>query len=100
MKWDPIATWESLQDPIIWTYHDRLVSDFKPLRLSVSVNNQFVSFKGGVHLTKEPKKVPELVNAMIGHRLITKQTPKDGIPVSKVLFQYLAPLSLSYLSFA
>jgi len=42
-------------------------------------------FKGGVHLTKEPKKVPELVNAMIGHRLITKQTPKDGIPVSKVM---------------
>lgn len=42
-------------------------------------------FKGGVHLTKDPAKVPELVNAMIGHRLITKQTPKDGIPVSKVM---------------
>ena len=44
----------------------------------------FFSHQGGVHLTKDPSKVPELVNAMIGHRLITKQTPKDGIPVSKV----------------
>lgn len=42
-------------------------------------------FKGGVHLTKDPKKVPELVTSMIGHRLITKQTPKEGIPVSKVM---------------
>jgi len=42
-------------------------------------------FKGGVHLTKEAGKVPELVNSMIGHRLITKQTPPDGIPVSKVM---------------
>merc|ERR1712170_321710 len=42
-------------------------------------------FKGGVHLTKDPSKVPELVNSMIGHRLITKQTPPDGIPVSKVM---------------
>merc|ERR1712141_139705 len=42
-------------------------------------------FKGGVHLTKEATKVPELVNAMIGHRLITKQTPPEGIPVSKVM---------------
>jgi len=42
-------------------------------------------FKGGVHLTKEADKVAELVNSMIGHRLITKQTPPDGIPVSKVM---------------
>eukprot|EP00093_Oithona_nana_P011081 11081.XXX_610735_609512_1 [CDS] Oithona nana genome sequencing. len=42
-------------------------------------------FKGGVHLTKEATKVPELVNAMIGNRLITKQTPPEGIPVSKVM---------------
>lgn len=42
-------------------------------------------FKGGVHLTKDAAKVPELVNAMIGNRLITKQTPPDGIPVSKVM---------------
>lgn len=36
-------------------------------------------------MTKEAGKVPELVNAMIGNRLITKQTPPDGIPVSKVM---------------
>jgi len=42
-------------------------------------------FKGGVHLTKEASKVPELVNAMIGNKLITKQTPPEGIPVSKVM---------------
>jgi len=42
-------------------------------------------FKGGVHLTKEPKDVPNLVTSMLGNRLITKQTPKEGIPVSKVM---------------
>lgn len=42
-------------------------------------------FKGGVHLTTEPKKVPDLVSSMLGNRLITKQTPPDGIPVSKVM---------------
>jgi len=42
-------------------------------------------FKGGVHLTTDAKKVPELCTAMIGNRLITKQTPKSGIPVTKVM---------------
>ena len=42
-------------------------------------------FKGGVHLTKDPEQVPKLVESMIGNRLITKQTPPDGIPVSKVM---------------
>merc|ERR1712213_210788 len=42
-------------------------------------------FKGGVHLTKEPQDVPNLVNSMLGNRLITKQTPPEGIPVSKVM---------------
>merc|ERR1712212_224651 len=42
-------------------------------------------FKGGVHLTKDPSKVPDLCTSMIGNRLITKQTPADGIPVSKVM---------------
>ena len=46
-------------------------------------------------MTKEPSKVPELVNAMIGHRLITKQTPKEGIPVSKVTFDMLGLLIFS-----
>ena len=42
-------------------------------------------FKGGVHLTKDPKALDDLVGNMIGNRLITKQTPKEGIPVSKVM---------------
>lgn len=42
-------------------------------------------FKGGVHLTKDKSVVPGLCNAMIGNKLITKQTPPGGIPVSKVM---------------
>ncbi|XP_043279905.1 succinate--CoA ligase [GDP-forming] subunit beta, mitochondrial [Venturia canescens] len=42
-------------------------------------------FKGGVHLTKDPKAVLEIVKNMLGHRLITKQTHKDGILVQKVM---------------
>jgi len=42
-------------------------------------------FKGGVHLTKDPQAVPQLCTAMIGNKLITKQTPPGGIPVSKVM---------------
>merc|ERR1712203_1110087 len=34
---------------------------------------------------KDPNKVPELVTSMVGNRLITKQTPPEGIPVSKVM---------------
>jgi len=42
-------------------------------------------FQGGVHLTKDPKQVPLLTEKMLGHKLITKQTPPTGVPVSKVL---------------
>uniref|UniRef100_A0A0C9PGP5 SUCLG2_1 protein n=1 Tax=Fopius arisanus TaxID=64838 RepID=A0A0C9PGP5_9HYME len=42
-------------------------------------------FKGGVHLTKDPKEVKDIVKHMLGHRLITKQTHKDGILVQKVM---------------
>jgi len=42
-------------------------------------------FKGGVRLTKDPSEVPGLCTAMIGNKLVTKQTPKDGIPVSSVM---------------
>ena len=45
----------------------------------------FPNLQGGVHLTKEPSKVPNLVTSMLGNRLITKQTPPEGIPVSKVM---------------
>merc|ERR1712013_760066 len=36
-------------------------------------------FKGGVHLTKDPQAVPQLCTAMIGNKLITKQTPPGDI---------------------
>ncbi|XP_048346724.1 succinate--CoA ligase [GDP-forming] subunit beta, mitochondrial [Sphaerodactylus townsendi] len=41
--------------------------------------------QGGVHLTKEPKVVGELAQQMIGYNLTTKQTPKDGVKVKKVM---------------
>lgn len=42
-------------------------------------------FKGGVHLTKDKKEAYSLAQKMLGHRLITKQTPTDGIEVKKVM---------------
>lgn len=42
-------------------------------------------FKGGVHITKDRSQVIPLVEQMVGHKLITKQTPKDGILVKKVM---------------
>jgi len=42
-------------------------------------------FKGGVHLTKDPKIAQSLVGEMLNHKLITKQTPKEGIPVHHVM---------------
>lgn len=42
-------------------------------------------FKGGVHLTKNSNDILGLAKNMIGHKLITKQTPKDGIKVEKVM---------------
>jgi len=42
-------------------------------------------FKGGVHLTKDPKEVGALVKAMVGNRLSTKQTPPEGVEVKKVM---------------
>lgn len=41
--------------------------------------------KGGVQITQDRKKVLDLVNQMVGHRLITKQTPKDGLLVKSVM---------------
>lgn len=42
-------------------------------------------FKGGVHLTTNPSDILSLAKKMLGHKLITKQTPKDGILVDKVM---------------
>ena len=42
-------------------------------------------FKGGVHLAKDVGKVTELTGKMLGNRLVTKQTPPNGVEVQKVL---------------
>ncbi|KAH3819549.1 succinate--CoA ligase [GDP-forming] subunit beta, mitochondrial-like [Dreissena polymorpha] len=42
-------------------------------------------FKGGVQLTKDPEQVPKLVEKMVGERLVTKQTPANGVLVKKVM---------------
>ncbi|XP_018329538.1 succinate--CoA ligase [GDP-forming] subunit beta, mitochondrial [Agrilus planipennis] len=42
-------------------------------------------FKGGVHLTTDRNKIQEIARQMLGHKLITKQTPQDGILVRKVM---------------
>lgn len=42
-------------------------------------------FKGGVHFTKDRSQVIPLVEKMVGAKLITKQTPKDGILVKQVM---------------
>jgi len=42
-------------------------------------------FKGGVHLTQEPDKVASIVKQMLGHNLVTNQTPMSGVKVRKVM---------------
>lgn len=42
-------------------------------------------FKGGVHITKNRNDILGMVYKMLGHKLITKQTPKEGIPVKKIM---------------
>ncbi|KAJ1109931.1 hypothetical protein NDU88_007288 [Pleurodeles waltl] len=41
--------------------------------------------KGGVHLTKNPDDIGPLTKQMIGYNLTTKQTPKEGVKVNKVM---------------
>ena len=42
-------------------------------------------FKGGVHITKQKEEAYKLADQMIGHKLITKQTPTDGCLVKQVM---------------
>ncbi|KNC54683.1 uncharacterized protein AMSG_01534 [Thecamonas trahens ATCC 50062] len=42
-------------------------------------------FKGGVHLAKTPEEVRELGLNMLGHSLVTKQTPAEGVHVGKIM---------------
>jgi len=41
-------------------------------------------YKGGVKFTKSIEEAEQAVQNMLGHRLITKQTPKEGIKVQKI----------------
>uniref|UniRef100_A0A8D8PWG6 Succinate--CoA ligase [GDP-forming] subunit beta, mitochondrial n=1 Tax=Cacopsylla melanoneura TaxID=428564 RepID=A0A8D8PWG6_9HEMI len=42
-------------------------------------------FKSGVHFTTKVDEIPPILEKMIGNKLITKQTPKTGITVNKVM---------------
>jgi succinyl-CoA synthetase beta subunit len=42
-------------------------------------------FKGGVHLCTKPGDVTNFASKMLGANLITKQTPPEGLPCSKVM---------------
>jgi len=42
-------------------------------------------FKGGVHLCNTSEEAGALVQKMVGHNLITKQTPPSGVPVRTVM---------------
>lgn len=42
-------------------------------------------YKGGVQITKDKSAITKIVNQMLGHRLVTKQTPKDGIEVQHIM---------------
>lgn len=42
-------------------------------------------FKGGVHISTDPSKIGQLAKEMLGHALVTKQTPPEGQMVKKVL---------------
>ncbi|XP_076337556.1 succinate--CoA ligase [GDP-forming] subunit beta, mitochondrial-like isoform X2 [Tachypleus tridentatus] len=41
--------------------------------------------QGGVKLTTNPKEVAPIVEQMLGHKLVTKQTTADGVLVRKVM---------------
>uniref|UniRef100_A0A8C4QXF9 Succinate--CoA ligase [GDP-forming] subunit beta, mitochondrial n=2 Tax=Eptatretus burgeri TaxID=7764 RepID=A0A8C4QXF9_EPTBU len=41
--------------------------------------------QGGVHLTKDVQVIEEVTKKMIGYNLVTKQTPKEGVKVKKVM---------------
>eukprot|EP01097_Dermamoeba_algensis_P005700 TRINITY_DN360_c0_g1_i1.p1 TRINITY_DN360_c0_g1~~TRINITY_DN360_c0_g1_i1.p1 ORF type:complete len:284 (-),score=59.74 TRINITY_DN360_c0_g1_i1:729-1580(-) len=42
-------------------------------------------FKGGVHTAKTPEEVRDIAGKMLGNRLVTKQTGKDGVPVNRIM---------------
>jgi len=42
-------------------------------------------FQGGVHIVKTPEEASDITSKMIGNKLITKQTGKEGKPCNKVM---------------
>ncbi|XP_021954531.1 succinate--CoA ligase [GDP-forming] subunit beta, mitochondrial [Folsomia candida] len=42
-------------------------------------------FKSGVHILKDKSKIADIAKAMLGNKLITKQTPPGGVPVNHVM---------------
>lgn len=50
-------------------------------------------FKGGVKLTKDSTKLEELCSNMLGYKLVTKQTGKDGVMVNKVMIAQALDIS-------
>jgi succinyl-CoA synthetase beta subunit len=42
-------------------------------------------FKGGVHLVDTPSQARDIASKMLGNRLITKQTPPEGVEVNKLM---------------
>jgi succinyl-CoA synthetase beta subunit len=42
-------------------------------------------FEGGVHMITEPGQAHEFASAMLGNRLVTKQSGEEGKPVAKLL---------------
>lgn len=50
-------------------------------------------FKGGVHFTKDPVEAGELVTAMVGNKLTTKQTQEGGVVVSNVMVAHALDIS-------
>ncbi|KAF8766389.1 succinate--CoA ligase [GDP-forming] subunit beta, mitochondrial-like isoform X1 [Argiope bruennichi] len=49
--------------------------------------------KGGVKLTRDPKDVPALAKQMLGYNLVTKQTPKNGVTVNKIMIAEAVDIS-------
>ncbi|XP_030793299.1 succinate--CoA ligase [GDP-forming] subunit beta, mitochondrial [Rhinopithecus roxellana] len=92
---------EGLSSPSLWTgiprehwqeYGPETIGNAKEIVLKAQIlaggrgKGVFNSgLKGGVHLTKDPNVVGQLAKQMIGYNLATKQTPKEGVKVNKVM---------------
>jgi succinyl-CoA synthetase beta subunit len=50
-------------------------------------------FKGGVHFPKDPQEAKKMAEQMLGYRLVTKQTPKEGVLVRKLSIAESLPIA-------